>query len=158
MAKNFVDALVKDPSNVPSCMIVVGFPGKGSSDLVIRIYQNAELDSHLEFAKADVLHSEPIDTTKLSPTIFWVRREAEAKATQTCKSSVQANFLRGQISSNLMGVAAPSGFGAIHWISWTWTVATTLACLTAKVSCICPTGGNCPSASGTSATSCCLCT
>ena len=153
----FVDAVVRDPASIPACRVVVGWPGAGSSQEVVRIYQSLELDEYLEFPEKDVLHSERMRRdTALSPSVYWVRREASPVHARVA-GSVDATFLSGQISSSLLGRATPSGFGSLSWISWTWTIATTLACLTAKVSCICPTGGNCPSASGSSATSCCLC-
>lgn len=151
----FIRALTADPARIPDCEIVVGYPGPAASDDRFRVYLTPTLDDYIELSADDVLYSEKLASETLSPSAVWVKREAPR--THTTAMDVSAQFLSGQISNTMMSQAIGSGFGRLEWISWTWTIATGLVCITAKVSCICPTGGNCPTASGQSATSCCLC-
>jgi hypothetical protein len=154
---DFVSALASDPGSIPETRMLVGYPGKGSSSKVVRIYTDATLDEYRELDRNDVLHSERHDERTFGPTFLWIRKDATETLTSRRRDASGASFLSGSMSDELMGRAVSSGFGRLDWISWTWTIATGLVCLTAKVSCICPTGGNCPTASGSSATSCCLC-
>lgn len=154
---DFVSALASDPGSIPETRMLVGYPGKASSDSIIRIYSDATLDEYCELNRKDILHSVRHDDRAFGPTFFWISKDAQETRTTRRRDASSASFLSGSMSNELMGRAVSSGFGQLGWISWTWTIATGLVCLTAKVSCICPTGGNCPTASGSSATSCCLC-
>jgi hypothetical protein len=152
-----VSGLAPDPAAVPDVQVHIGLPGKSVRKGYWRLYLTLELNEYLEIPDADIVHFENLDSdqTPLRGTAVWVKRSAEVAHTRTGPPQMQAEFLAGDLSQAFLPSAQ---MGPVAASTWTLTlVTTTLLCMFTATVTICTTT-NCATKSGTSATSCCLCT
>ncbi len=106
---NFVDALVKDPSNPPKVRLITGYAGKSATEGMTRIYSNPELSAHIDVATEAVLHSQPVPNDPLGAKYFWIQRDADVTRRDGGPVEVRAKFLSGQITAG----AAEAGPAAV---------------------------------------------
>ena len=106
-----INNLVSDPSQTPDTKVLVGFLGKSNRAGYLRLYLTPELNSHVEIAQDDLLHSQSLATAEnpLGGTMVWVRSDADLIYTRSEKRQAQADFLQGDITSGFMPKADMAG-------------------------------------------------
>jgi len=103
------------PSGAESNPVVVltGLLGQGSGDGVWRLYLSQHFDEYVEFAAADVVYSQAVnESVPLEGTRVWVRATARLQYTHVSSRQVQADFLRGSITSGHLSRAGAPSLGA----------------------------------------------
>lgn len=110
--ENFVDALIKDPENIPNMVLLNGFAGKSSLAGYVRLYLNAVLNEYYEIPMDAILHTVKISASASNPleTVYiWVQAEAELlRKGKSCTDS-KTRFFSGDILANQ---TAQAGAGA----------------------------------------------
>jgi hypothetical protein len=103
-----VSALVPDPSNLPDTTVMVGFLGRSSREGFWRLYLTADLGEFVDFAAADVLHTQVIESPAdaLGGRAVWIRRTATVHRSVTDPLGTQTEFLRGDVAAAFTAGAA----------------------------------------------------
>lgn len=105
-----VDALVPDPSQgAPGTTVLHGYLGKSPTEGVWRLYLDPALTEYVEVPEADIQHSETLPDA--SGTSIWVLSTTPLKHVRTETQDVQAEFLGGAITDELLATrpAGPVG-------------------------------------------------
>jgi hypothetical protein len=99
-----VKKLVQDPSHPGDTVVLVGYPGKSTSDKVIRLYDDLSFKSYKEIDKKDILHADniPKDVMAEGATIVWVSKDSQITYTRVDTSKIAARFLEGEITRTHM--------------------------------------------------------
>lgn len=101
-----VDALIEDPSQAPAgTTVLTGYLGKSPTAGVWRLYLDPALTEYVEVPEEDIKHSETLPDA--SGTSIWVLNTTPLKHVRTQTQDVQAEFLGGAITDELL--AAPGG-------------------------------------------------
>ncbi len=99
-----VEALVSDPAQGPPATTVLhGFLGKSPTEGVWRLYLTASLDEYVEIPESEIQHSETLPDS--SGTTVWVSSSVSLKHVRTHAQDVQAEFLGGAITDELLATA-----------------------------------------------------
>ncbi len=103
-----VDALVSDPSQgAPGTTALSGFLGNSPTAGVWRLYLTPALDEYVEVPESEILHSETLPDS--SGTTIWVSNTVPLKHVRTQAQDVQAEFLGGAITDQLLAAAPAPG-------------------------------------------------
>lgn len=153
-----VERLLPDPSQPPpELMKLIGFLGRDAEQGYWRVYFTTHLDNYVRVAEADIVASQPLESSRAEParTEVLVKREAKLQHTRTVSRQTQAAFLQGDIASGFLEgtstqlTRAPQALGLISLSLVTIATVTIAICE--------PETSDCPTEAGTSRTSCCLC-
>lgn len=115
-----VEQLVPEAGSHQPLTVLEGFLGKSGREGYWRLYLTPELDEYVEFAEDDVAHSQET-TAEAAPAPFggscvWLREGAAVTHTRVSTRQMQAEFLRGGVTSAYLGAAAPTAVGAARVI------------------------------------------
>jgi hypothetical protein len=104
-----VEALVPDPSLHQPGVLLIGFLGKAVQSGDWRLYLTPELNEYVEFSEQDIVHTQPLsqEQTQLGGSRVWLRSGAPFRHTYIETRQVQADFLRGGITSDFMPRTSP---------------------------------------------------
>jgi hypothetical protein len=92
--------------------LLKGLLGRGEAENIWRLYLTLEMDEYIEFASSDVVHSQAVnESDSLAGTSVWVRRDTTLRYTHVASRQVQADFLRGDITTRHLGRARSASFG-----------------------------------------------
>jgi hypothetical protein len=99
-----VKKLIKDPSHPTDTVVLVGYPGRSTSDNVIRLYDGLDFKSYKEIDKKDILHADHIPKEVMAEggTIVWVSKDSQVTYTRVDTSKIAARFLEGEITRTYM--------------------------------------------------------
>jgi hypothetical protein len=104
-----VDALMADPTQgPPGTTVLSGYLGASPTEGVWRLYLDAGLTEYVEIPEADIMHSETLPDA--SGTTVWVSSSAALTHVRTQTQDVQAEFLGGAITDELL--ASPAAAAA----------------------------------------------
>jgi hypothetical protein len=105
-----VEALIPDPAKHQPATQLTGWLGKGAAPGTWRLYLTAALDEFVEFAEADVLHTQQLDKkdSPLGGSLVWVKAGATLHHTTIVTRNVQADFLSGDVTSGYMPGTSPN--------------------------------------------------
>ena len=154
-----VEALVSDPAQgPPGTTVLSGFLGKSPIAGVWRLYLTATLDEYVEIPESDIQHSETLPDA--SGTNVWVINATSLKHVRTQTQDVQAEFLGGAITDEMLAgaaTAAPTPLDQIQTPAITFGGCPTrfgcpsfaAPCLSRQIRCnsavdACPTRFGCP--------------
>ncbi|MDQ3850501.1 MAG: hypothetical protein M3296_07800 [Actinomycetota bacterium] len=99
-----VEALVSDPSQgPPGTTVLHGYLGRSPTEGIWRLYLNPALDEYVEIPEAEISHSETLPDS--SGTTVWVPNTLPLKHVRTQTQDVQAEFLGGAITDELLATA-----------------------------------------------------
>ena len=91
-----VEHLVPDPrKSPPEAVVLHGYPGRGTTDDVRRLYLTAELDRYVEFPSTAVLHSEKHPD---AGTLVWLPGGLRLTVCRVEEAQIYAEFLAGSIT------------------------------------------------------------
>jgi hypothetical protein len=157
-----VEALIPDPAQgpPPGTTVLHGYLGKSSTEGVWRLYLDPSLSEYVEIPEADIQHAETLPDT--SGSSIWVINTTSLKHVRTETQDVQAEFLGGDITDELLAtspagvVGGPGGPVPTPPISIAGpclsrvACPSTVKCPSVQVFCpsqvdACPTRFNCPS-------------
>jgi hypothetical protein len=106
-----VERVVGSGASSRPVAVLTGLLGQGSADGVWRLYLSQSFDEYVEFDAADVVHSESVnEAVPLDGTRVWVEASAKLQYTQVSSRQVQADFLRGGITSAHLSRAGAASF------------------------------------------------
>ena len=93
-ASGFVDAIVKDPNQIPVVKLIQGFPGAASGEGKARIYLSPDLSCYVEVPLDAILHREaiPASGVVLASECLWVNADADVTHGRS-----RSSFLSGAI-------------------------------------------------------------
>lgn len=92
--------------------VLTGLLGQGRADGAWLLYLSQHFDEYVEFDAADVVHSESVnEAVPLEGTRVWVKASATLQYTHVSSRQVQANFLRGGITSSHLSQTGAASFG-----------------------------------------------
>lgn len=76
---DFVFHVVKDPSDPPDALLIVGFIGKSSKPECVRIYLDVMLGAYIDLPERSVLHGQrvPESQSPLGGWYIWVKRDLD---------------------------------------------------------------------------------
>lgn len=98
-----VDALMADPTQgPPGTTVLTGFLGKSPNEGKWRLYLDPGLTEYVEVPEADIKHSETLPDA--SGTSIWVLSTTPLTHVRTQTQDVQAEFLGGAITDELLAV------------------------------------------------------
>jgi len=110
---DFVSRLVSDPANPPRTTLLSGYVGASDEEGHTRIYFDPQLSDYVDVASDDVLHTEPSGRAgPLSPTLVWIRRDAQVLHGQAGSTRQRAGFFEGRVWRENFGVTAAARPGA----------------------------------------------
>jgi hypothetical protein len=99
-----VEALVSDPAQgPPGTAVLHGYLGKSPTEGVWRLYLTPALDEYVEVPESEIQHSETLPDS--SGTTIWVSNTLPLKHVRTQTQDVQAEFLGGAITDELLAGA-----------------------------------------------------
>jgi hypothetical protein len=102
---DFVSRLVSDPAKPPQTTLLSGYVGASDEEGHTRIYFDPQLSDYVDVATEDVLHTEPAGGTgPLSPTLVWIRRDAQVLHGQAGSTRQRAGFFEGRVWRENFGV------------------------------------------------------
>ncbi len=97
--------LVSDPAKPPQTTLLSGYVGASDEEGHTRIYFDPQLSDYVEVADDDVLHTEPAGGTgPLSPTLVWIKRDAQVLHGQAGSTRQRAGFFEGRVWRENFGV------------------------------------------------------
>ena len=110
-----VDKLVSDPSQQQSLTVLSGFLGQSQRAGYWRLYLTPTMDEYVEIPEEDIVHSQSLEPSQsaLSETMVWVRSGASLQYTRTMSHQIQAEFLKGPITTGFRARAASFPASAI---------------------------------------------
>ncbi len=75
----FVYHVVKDPSDPPDTLLLVGFVGKSENVDCVRVYMDVMLAAYVDIPKSAVLHGQriPESQSPLGGWYVWVKRDLD---------------------------------------------------------------------------------
>jgi hypothetical protein len=106
-----VERLKSDPSATTDLKVLTGFLGKDTREGYWRLYSTPELSHYVEFAEADIVHSQPLPEA-MSPiggTIVWLDRKAPLRIVRVDVRELQTEFLQGDIERRFRPLTRPGG-------------------------------------------------
>jgi hypothetical protein len=108
---SFTSKIVGDPAKPQDTLLVTGFLGASSEHGHTRIYTDPTLDTYVDVANSDIVHSEPLakEQSPLGGHYIWVKKNAEILSGQAGTARTKAKFLEGPIAAQAAG--APAHFG-----------------------------------------------
>jgi hypothetical protein len=110
---DFVSRLVSDPAKPPQTTLLSGYVGASDEEGHTRIYFDPQLSDYVDVASEDVLHTEPSGGTgPLSPTLVWIRRDAQVLHGQAGSTRQRAGFFEGRVWRENFGVTVAGRPGA----------------------------------------------
>jgi hypothetical protein len=110
---DFVSRLVDDPAKPPQTTLLSGYVGASDEEGHTRIYFDPQLSDYVDVADDDVLHTEPSGGPgPLSPTLVWIKRDAQVLHGQAGSTRQRAGFFEGRVWRENFGVTVAGGPGA----------------------------------------------
>ncbi len=107
-ANPLVGELAKDPSDVPAEeTVIAGYAGKSREAGCWRLYSTPELNEFFEFNEADVVRVDKREDPIGGKTFVWLKPTASLRMTRIETRKMQADFLRGDFTRELMAHAEP---------------------------------------------------
>ena len=108
----FTAKVVGDPSNPQETLLLQGFLGSSSEDKHTRVYTDVTLDTYIDVANADIIHSEqlPKDQSPFGGSFIWVKKAADVLQGKAGAERKKAKFLEGPIAAEAAG-AVGTGIG-----------------------------------------------
>lgn len=105
-----VEALVPDPSRHEATTQLSGWLGKSATAGVWRLYLTPQLNTYVEFAEDDVVHTRPLDASEspLGGTTIWIKAGVMLRHTEVVTRQVEAGFLSGGVTSGFMAGTNPA--------------------------------------------------
>jgi hypothetical protein len=91
-----------DPSQIPTGVVsAVGFVGRDVDEGLVRVYLSINLDEYLVIRREDIISTQQLGTEQslVGGSLVFVRSSAELKYVHVETQQLQAEFLRGSISS-----------------------------------------------------------
>lgn len=126
-----IQNLVSNPASVPDLIVLTGFVGNSSDKDRLRVYVNVELNEYLEVSRKDVHYQQegPFADSPLKSSLVWVNAGASIKHVKAEATTIEAEFLQGEITSTLLkgatsgGIALPASgekgpIGSIFFTYW----------------------------------------
>lgn len=100
---DLVEKLVPNAGNVETYQMLYGWVGKSTRSGYVRLYEDLDMKSYVEFQDKDVRLTEPMKTQSdpLGGTMVWLDKEAEIITTNSSSGKEEAAFLSGQFMASL---------------------------------------------------------
>jgi len=104
----FVAKVVGDPAKPQETLMLQGFLGASSEANHTRIYTDPTLESYVDVANGDIVHTEAIskEESPLGGYYVWVKKSAEAVTGKPGAERKKAKFLEGPIAQAAAGIGA----------------------------------------------------
>jgi hypothetical protein len=111
----FIGRVVRDPSQPQETLLLQGFLGASSEPDHTRIYSDVTLESYIDVANADIIHSEPLpkEESPMGGSYVWVKKSAEAFPGVAGADRAKVKFLEGPIAAEAASFSGGAAVGPV---------------------------------------------